>query len=265
MNYNYLKSLITLTCLSLFLINNVNSQSVSTLHPNVYLSVTDGMNTRNAQVFFLESSTFGFDNGYDSTRGPGTSPSGESFNLGIYTKLVTDNRTGDKFDEDYSIQTVPNESAIIAIGFDGSSGEEVTFSAIHYGLTANILVYLEDRENNIFTDLSNSGSNYKVTLTSNLSGEGRFYLHTVEELTLAINDNIEASRNKIVVQPNPTRDFINILGLARMVNYTIYSFLGKKIKEGAVIGDERIDVENFDSGIYLLELEEGNIFKFIKE
>ncbi|MDO5969196.1 T9SS type A sorting domain-containing protein, partial [Flavivirga aquimarina] len=81
--------------------------------------------------------------------------------------------------------------------------------------------------------------------------------------TLSINENIEVSNIKLY--PNPSPDFIQISGLPRTENYTIYNILGTKISSGIISNNEKIDIKKSPNGLYFLKFENGNTFKFIKK
>ena len=70
--------------------------------------------------------------------------------------------------------------------------------------------------------------------------------------------------NKIKIYPNPTSEFIQISGLTKTENYTVYNVVGTKISKGTISVDEKIDIQNLTNGIYFFKLEKVN-FKFIKE
>ena len=69
---------------------------------------------------------------------------------------------------------------------------------------------------------------------------------------------------KLRTYPNPTTNYINISGLTRTENYSLFSDLGAKISIGSVSNNEKIDIQNLINGIYFIKLEDGNSFKFIK-
>ena len=46
--------------------------------------------------------------------------------------------------------------------------------------------------------------------------------------------------------------------------YKIYNMLGVEISNGKVIDKDQINVSNFSSGTYVLQLENGRAFRFIK-
>jgi len=76
------------------------------------------------------------------------------------------------------------------------------------------------------------------------------------------------NKNKVICFPNPTNNYLSIkLENSEVRNYEIFDVSGRIISKG-ILTNETISVENFHSGIYLInfETESGNYFaKFIKE
>lgn len=65
--------------------------------------------------------------------------------------------------------------------------------------------------------------------------------------------------------PNPTSGNIEISGLAKSMPYNIYNLLGTELQSGTIEEQEKIDVEQLNTGVYFLRLESGKTFKFIKK
>jgi hypothetical protein len=102
-------------------------------------------------------------------------------------------------------------------------------------------------DNNIlYISRSNDGAVSKVDLSS-----------------LSLEENL--LRHELSVFPNPSSDFIHVSGLTAKGKYSIFNILGAEIKKGTVSNQEGIDIRNFKNGLYFLKLDNGNIFKFMKE
>ena len=87
----------------------------------------------------------------------------------------------------------------------------------------------------------------------------------LQDPTLSIKDN-EISNNLISIFPNPANSTINVSGLTTKHNYTIYNILGAKISTGEISNtNNRININDFANGIYLLKFNNGNTLKFVKE
>jgi DNA-binding beta-propeller fold protein YncE len=81
--------------------------------------------------------------------------------------------------------------------------------------------------------------------------------------TLSITDN--SFNQSLNISPNPSSNFIQILGLTKRENYLIYNTLGLKINNGSISENEKIDIQIFSNGIYFIKFENGFTLKFIKE
>lgn len=71
--------------------------------------------------------------------------------------------------------------------------------------------------------------------------------------------------SNVKIYPNPSKEFIAFSGLSNTENYSIYSVLGTKISKGSVSNNEKIDTQNLTNGAYILKLDNGNSFKFLKK
>lgn len=63
--------------------------------------------------------------------------------------------------------------------------------------------------------------------------------------------------------PNPAHGYIQLSGIATQ-KFTIYNAIGINVINGIVSKDERVDVQSLKSGLYLLKLNEGKTFRFLK-
>ena len=80
--------------------------------------------------------------------------------------------------------------------------------------------------------------------------------------TLGLNDiNFNDS---VVAFPNPSSDFIRISGLNETINYSIYNILGKRIKDGVINANQKINIQDFSKGLYFIKLDTGKTLKFTK-
>ena len=75
-------------------------------------------------------------------------------------------------------------------------------------------------------------------------------------------------KKQINIYPNPAQDFIHIENLSDIQSYCIYDLTGRVIKQGK-LSNEKINIEELISGIYLLKLQgigdEIYYGKFVKE
>ncbi len=78
--------------------------------------------------------------------------------------------------------------------------------------------------------------------------------------TLSIYEN---ENSKVVVYPNPTKDFITISGLTSTGFIEIYNQLGEKLLQSEFIGTTRIDL-NLTTGVYIAKISANNSSIFRK-
>ena len=159
------------------------SKRFSDPRPEILLTLNDGTNTVETHIYYIEGTTTGFDNGYDSSIF-GNEP--QSFS--IYTQLVSDSEG-----ENLAIQSLPNENfedMVIPVGVHTDVNTNISISADAINLPEGIKVYLEDKVAETFTVLDSS-SNFSLTTTNNLSGANRFYLHTTSEVLTIHEEPLE--------------------------------------------------------------------------
>jgi len=82
-----------------------------------------------------------------------------------------------------------------------------------------------------------------------------------ENLSIA---DINASTPDIKVYPNPTSNFIQIIGALEEFEYEIFDINGKIVMKGNNKNQNTIKVENLVNGVYFLNIDAFNTFKFIK-
>ena len=89
-----------------------------------------------------------------------------------------------------------------------------------------------------------------------------FGIHTGEPWfsTLSIQEN---ENSKVVVYPNPTKDFITISGLTSAGTIEIYNQLGEKLLQSEFMGTTRIDL-NLAIGVYIAKISADNSSIFRK-
>jgi hypothetical protein len=218
--------------------------------PEINLSITDNTITKNTLIYYYDDKTTDFDNGYDSSMFGGVSNS-----FAVYSQLVSNNEG-----KNLAIQALPNsnfENMVIPIGINSGDKKTITFKASSLNLPDGIKVVLEDKETNIFTDLSEAGSEYTFTTTSLLNGIGRFYLHTSSSI-LSIDSN---SLNSIHVF-NTNKNTIQIRGLSQSeTTIQLFNILGKQVVHYSfktTNGIKEVTLPKLSSGIYILQLENEN-------
>jgi hypothetical protein len=81
-------------------------------------------------------------------------------------------------------------------------------------------------------------------------------------VTLDIS-SVDESNIEITIYPNPTQDFINVIGFTDDSNYNLYDMNGKIFNSGSLKVNSKIDLTELSKGNYNLEIN-GKIYKIIK-
>ena len=215
------------------------------IRPELYISVSNQTDVREAKIYYIENMTSGFDVGYE----------GELFNgvtnpLAIYTHLVADSEG-----KNYQVQSLPTnnyENMIIPVGINAVSGTAISIDASTNNFPDGINIYLEDKQDNNFT-LLDADSSFDTTLENDLSGIGRFYLYTTAG-TLS-TDAFEIHNNVSIYKTS--NDNLRIVGVKNgTASIQIYNILGKQMMrtsfEGMGVND--ISLPTLPIGVYIIKL-----------
>lgn len=104
---------------------------------------------------------------------------------------------------------------------------------------------------------------YAVQEENTLENFDFFFTVSISEKSLSINDT-ETSL-KLVLLPNPSKDFVQVSNLNGQKRYEIFNVFGKQISKGFTGNKEKIDISNLQSGMYFLKIEDNTTFKFLKQ
>ncbi|MEQ6123812.1 T9SS type A sorting domain-containing protein, partial [Pseudotenacibaculum sp. MALMAid0570] len=225
---------------------NRTAQSTTT-RPEIKLFVDDGVRKRDTDIFYIEGTTTGFDNGYDATMFTILPDVSE-----IFTHMVSDSEG-----KDFDIQSLPNsnyEEMVVPIGISAVAGKELIFSATAVNFPEGIHVYLEDKETETFTRLDLEGAEYKVTLTEDITTIGRFYLHTNTSAILSLN-SVDTQHISIYLKD---KDLLNVTGIYNQESQLkIYNIQGKEVFATNFKGTglNEIRLPKLSSGIYIVRLQ----------
>jgi hypothetical protein len=217
----------------------------TTTRPEVALTLGNGGASRTASIFYIDGTTTGFDNGYDSSIFGGLANE-----FSIFTHAVA-NGSG----RNLGTQSLPDnnfENMIVPVGVIAESRSALEFSARLENLPEGIKVFLEDKKENTFTRLDELNASYKITTTSILNGVGRFYLHTAKSV-LGIAD---ATLDNISIFK--THNSLRIVGLQQgKASVKLFNILGKQVLNAAFEsnGMKDISLPRLAKGIYIVQLE----------
>lgn len=173
----------------------------------------------------------------------------------VYTHLLVDSQG-----QDLAIQSLPDsdfESIVIPLGVNAISGTALVFTAESINIPNGLDVILEDREEQTFTILSDTNTQYSVTLKDNSNGIGRFYLHTNTQATLGLE--IQDLTNVSVYKTSASN--LRITGLdIGIASMQLYNTLGQSVFsasfEGASVNN--FALPNLKAGIYIVDIKTGS-------
>ncbi|WP_299670689.1 T9SS type A sorting domain-containing protein [uncultured Polaribacter sp.] len=224
-------------------------KTANTTIPKITLYMSDNTSSRYTDIYYINMTTTGFDNGYD-----GKLFGGFPQPFALYTHLISDSK-GDNF----QIQSLPNsnhENMMIPIGINADGGKKITFTAHASSLPSKIKVYLEDRLTHTFTRLDVANNNYKITLSEPMNGIGRFYLHTTESVL-----NIDTNYLENVSIYKKDNSTLRVVGLSqKRSKLKLFNILGKQMLNASFTSNKVQDISlpKLTKGIYFVRLETDN-------
>lgn len=211
------------------------------LRPEIKLILNKGKDEKTTDIYYIEGTTEGFDNGYDSSI-----YSGVSSNFEIYTKLVHQ-----EIDMNLSIQSIPEDySIVVPIGIIADANIEMSIRIEAKNIEQGKKVYLEDRKRGVFTLIANNETSYSFTSKEAVNGSGRFYLHTSSEV-LNIQ-NTQLSDGTIFY----AKDQIHFSGLPLgKKSIKIYNTIGQLLLKENIDLKHSISVTKLPKAVYIVQVE----------
>lgn len=237
--------------------NNCNGAFQKNAKSEIILKMNDGDKNRVAKLYYREDATTGFDNGLD-----GRTYHGVPNALDIYTHMLTNSDIGglSSAGMKFQVQSLPNSNhkdMVIPVGITAATGKEITINALINNLPTDIRVFLEDRENDTFTDLSEE--DFTFTVNSPLNGIGRFYIHTKTAKSLSTDTN-EIIEDYISIY-STTNNTINVEGFQGNAKVRLFSITGKEIlnKNIESTGFSTIPLPKLSKGVYIVNLDNESV------
>ncbi|MEX6626053.1 T9SS type A sorting domain-containing protein [Tenacibaculum salmonis] len=231
---------------STMLLHQQSASSRTAVQTSVAITISDENTSKTTQIKYLSNTNDGLDIGYDA----GYFDGGQS-KVGVYTKLAD----GTYDDTNFMLQCVNNEkvsATVIPLGIKTTKAREVVFSAKAMNLPQNLNVYLEDKETNKVTKLSNGGE-YKATVSG---GSGRFYVHAKTSSNLNPDIIVDLS-TKLSVYKTDNNTLV-IDGLKENATVNLYSILGKKVFSKEITNTTKtVSLPSLSTGIYVVKVQEG--------
>ena len=88
---------------------------------------------------------------------------------------------------------------------------------------------------------------------------------TVNVVDTLSASNYEMDNLNAYIFPNPAYEFIKISKLDTLAKYNLYNINGQRVKSGDIDSNSQIDIQNLDSGIYILTINEKLSLRFLKK
>lgn len=215
---------------------------------SVTLFMSYGTKERKTRIRYLDANaTTGLDEGYDAGSYRDGTPA-----FSIDTHLVS-NSTG----MDFNIQCLPKatlETTIVPLAVYANANEELVFKADVENLPDGVSVYLEDKVANTIKRIDETS--YTLRPTEDLSGIGRFYMHTSRSVLNIEDNNVFANTLNAYKTNNST---IRITGLEDLGNASVkmYNITGKEVLAKQFVAQRIKDVTlptHLATGVYILKV-----------
>lgn len=230
---------------------NVNS------NPKIELFVANNQTKKSTIFNFYEDKTEGLDPGFDLGLFTGVTST-----FSIYSHLLENNNN-----IAFKTQALPIDNVndlIIPIGIKAQENTELTFSLSQFNLPHSLGIYLEDKTENRFVNLSDENSKYIIKLSESLQGTGRFYLHTNAKSLATENENLN-NLSLYLFNGN----VLKIKGLENgRLTLKIFNVQGKRVVSKTIDTTAKVlevNIPKLSTGVYIVVLntEKGKLTKKI--
>ncbi|QNM86708.1 T9SS type A sorting domain-containing protein [Polaribacter pectinis] len=213
----------------------------------IELTVSDGTNSSKTEIYYINGTTTGWDNGYDSSIF-----NSSNSNLTVYTELVSDNN-GEKL----QIQSLPNSNykeMVIPVSLKGKAGTSVTFKIDAINIPTDLNVILEDKELETFTILESTTNEYTVSLANDNLIDNRFYIHVNTPSILSSESFITENIKIFTINKN---EKLRVTGIFNGLNtLKIFNVEGKQVYSSTFTGSGKNDIQLpiLSSGVYVVNI-----------
>ncbi|QOD60892.1 T9SS type A sorting domain-containing protein [Polaribacter haliotis] len=216
----------------------------------IKLNVNDGVSASSTEIFYIDGTTKGWDNGFDSTIFEGSTN-----NLKVYSELVSDNEN-----QKLKIQSLPTskfQEMVIPIGLNVEENATVTFTIETKNMPSGFDIFLEDRVLNSYTKLRKTEDNVVIDLVRK-EHRNRFFIHVKTSQVLATKDFNDTS---VKLYYSENTKHINILGvLEDNAKIQLFDAQGKEVfsKRFKGNGTNKVFVPTLSAGVYIAKITNKN-------
>ena len=137
--------------------------------------------------------------------------------------------------------TPADRRMLMSVGpFPFQTGEVVEFTSV--------AIYVRP-----FSTASNCGVDFTPILEA--SDYLKNYHDSVENVFTSVPSTAKESKNRLIVYPNPAREYVSVLGLESTAHYELISLGGDVMKQGQIQkGEQAISLAYLSSGIYFIRI-----------
>ncbi|RYM34584.1 T9SS type A sorting domain-containing protein [Brumimicrobium glaciale] len=152
-------------------------------------------------------------------------------------------------------------SAHVKIEYDYDlSAQMANYAHPFQGIKPNEYVY----EDFPFVNKILKETTFKYDTLTGIYKEDKKTTYNYNDYIVLSTDNIQQIQ-KVSLYPNPANDFIQVKGISKHENVSVYSVLGMKVFDSVINENEKLDIKGLNNGMYLLKFEDGTALKFLKK
>lgn len=194
-----------------------------------------------------------------------------NFSIRVFT---IKNKNGEKFNLESMVFGIALNAPDLATSFE--------FEGLRNGVSVasaeSLNITSSDNVGNVYYNFiaTTAGGSYgNITFQSAYDNVDEIRITANRPASIEIDDIIASSPslntdefsldNNPIIYPNPSKNFIQVSGLKKNEQYSIFNMTGTQIKNGIVTDNDKIDISNWSNGLYLLKFKNGKTLKFIKE
>lgn len=219
--------------------------------PEITLHLKKNKTDVTTSIKFFKNATNGFDAGYDIGNF-------DSSSLDIYSHLVDNSNANN-----YTIQSLSNSSfdgVTVPISIVAKKGDQVNLSGLMTNLPEEIKLFVEDRVENTFTELT-SASTKEFIVENDGEIKNRFYIHLSQKSLSTNNFDV----NALTIYTYNNNLFIH--NVKEDTSLQLFSVDGKSILSKKITASDKtiIQLPKVATGIYIasLKTKSGKVAKKI--
>ncbi|WP_075344006.1 BspA family leucine-rich repeat surface protein [Tenacibaculum agarivorans] len=200
-------------------------------------------------IKYDSNATKGLDPGYDIGNFNGAT-------FDVFTYLVENSE-----EKNFTIQSLPNSAlneTVIPLGIHSEANKTIELSVKTNDLPSGTKIYLEDKSTGDFMELDENNT-YSFKTDVELSGVGRFYIHTK---SLVLDVKAEVVDTSVITMFKSGKEEVTITGLpiGEEVSVALFSIVGSQVYNESFTATERLQItpQTLETGVYIVRLTTEN-------